>query len=294
MNIESILKEAETTILKLGKPTVYVSELLNERFHETCNQLFAILERRGIAHAFIKGSKDIWCRDYMPVQTPSGRLIQFKYSPSYLNDPKYADSRTDVATVCRENGFKPQVSDINIDGGNVVMYDNKAIITDRVFSENPEINKEDLKKRLSELLECEIIIIPAYKETYDFTGHADGMMRFVDNETVLVNNLNEEFKYVKDLITKSLKAANLQYINFPFLDYKDKKYPENAIGIYINYLEVGDLIIMPTFNVEGNRNEEALAILKKQFPGKTIETIDYTEVAKQGGVINCTTWVCYS
>jgi agmatine deiminase len=48
---------------------------------------------------------------------------------------------------------------------------------------------------------------------------------------------------------------------------------------------------MPVFGVPGNRDAEALAKLKEVFPNKTIETIDYNEVALQGGILNCTTWV---
>lgn len=227
----------------------------------------------------------------MPVQTPSGKLIQFRYDPSYLKDPKYSDTRSDVKNVDEANNIKPVFSDINLDGGNVVMFGNKAIITDRVFSENPEWDKEKLLNELSTLLECEIIIIPAYKPDYDFTGHADGMIRFVDNNTVLVNNLDQDFKYMRESITKALEKANLKYINFPWFEHKIKGNNDHAIGIYINYLEVGNLIVMPIFGVPGNKDTEALNKLKEVFPNKTIETINYNDVALQGGLLNCTTWV---
>lgn len=53
----------------------------------------------------------------------------------------------------------------------------------------------------------------AYKPEYDFTGHADGMMRFVDSDTVLVNNPEQDFKYMKKAIVESLDKANIKYIN---------------------------------------------------------------------------------
>lgn len=161
---------------KTGGATVYLSALLNSLYTDTCKRLTEILNKHNIPFAFLEGTKDIWCRDYMPVQTPSGKLIQFRYDPSYLKDPKYSDTRSDVKNVDEANNIKPVFSDINLDGGNVVMFGNKAIITDRVFSENPEWDKEKLLNELSTLLECEIIIIPAYKPDYDFTGHADGMI----------------------------------------------------------------------------------------------------------------------
>lgn len=274
-----------------GSSVVYLSALMASQYAETCKRLTDILNKHNIPFAFLEGTKDIWCRDYMPVQTPSGKLIQFKYDPSYLKDPKYSDTRSDVKYVDAVNNIKPIFSDINLDGGNVVMCDNKAIITDRIFSENPDWTEENLKAELAKLLECEIIIIPAYKPEYDFTGHADGMMRFVDKNTVLVNNLEQDFKYMKDAIIKALDSANLKYINFPFFEYKIKGNNDHAIGIYLNYLEVGDLIVMPVFGVPSNKDTEALAKLKEVFPDKTIETIDYNDVAMTGGILNCTTWV---
>jgi len=263
------------------------------QYAETCKRLTDILKKHKIPFDFLKGTNDIWCRDYMPVQTPSGKLIQFKYDPSYLKDIRYAHTRSDVKHVNAVNKIKPVFSEINLDGGNVVMFDKKAIITDRIFSENPDWLKEKLIAELAKLLECEIIIIPAYKQKDDFTGHADGMMRFVDSNTVLVNDLEQDYKYMKNNIIKALNSANLKYINFPFFEYKEKGKHDSAIGIYLNYLEVDNLIIMPVFGgiVPVNRDAEALAKLIEVFPNKVIETIDYNDVALNGGILNCTTWV---
>lgn len=227
----------------------------------------------------------------MPVQIQSGKLIQFRYNPSYLKNPQYSDSRSNVEYVDKANNINPIYSNINLDGGNVVMFGNKAILTDRIFSENPDWTKETLMSDLSKILECEIIIIPAYKPDYDFTGHADGMIRFVDENTVLVNNLEQDFKYMKDAIIRALDKANLKYINFPWFEHKIKGNNDHAIGIYLNYLEVENLIVMPVFGVPGNKDAEVLAKLKEVFPDKIIETIDYNEVALSGGILNCTTWV---
>lgn len=277
--------------IKNGTQIVYLSELLATRYPETCKRLTDILNRHNVPFAFLKGTKDIWCRDYMPVQTPSGKLIQFRYDPSYLRDSRDSESRSDVKYVDKVNDINPTFSDINLDGGNVVMCGNKAIITDRIFSENPNWTKETLLTELAKLLECEIIIIPAYRPEYDFTGHADGMMRFVDCNTVLVNNLDQDFKYMKDAIIKALDKVNLKYINFPWFEHKIKGNNDHVIGIYLNYLEVGNLIVMPVFGVPGNRDAEAYAKLKEVFPNKIIETIDYNEIALTGGILNCTTWV---
>lgn len=284
-------KPHSSAVIQKGANVVYLSALLASQYPETCKRLTNILNKHNIPFGFLEGTKDIWCRDYMPIQTPSGELIQFKYDPSYLKDPEYSESRSDVKNVDKINGITPIFSDINLDGGNVVMYGNKAILTDRIFSENPNWTEENLKAELAKLLECEIIIIPAYKPEYDFTGHADGMMRFVDSNTVIVNNLDQDLVYMKKAIIKALDNANLRYIYFPWFEHKIKGNTDHAIGIYLNYLEVGDLIVLPAFDVPGNKDAEAIAKIKEVFPNKIIETIDYNDVALTGGILNCTTWV---
>ena len=267
---------------------VYMSELLKTNYPETCSRLIKILEMHDVKYAFLKGTKDIWCRDYMPIQTESGKFIQFKYDPSYLKGNKeWEESRSDVNEVCRVNGIDAQFSDINLDGGNVLICDGKAILSNRIFSENSNWDKEKLVNELSKLLECEIIIIPA--ENDDMTGHADGMVRFVNRNTILGNKLADEYKYWREGMEKVIEQYGLKYIDVPFFLPKDPKHPHSAIGIYVNYLEVNNLIVLPVFGRD--EDKQAVDVLRQAFPDRVIETIDYNDVAQEGGLLNCTTWV---
>jgi agmatine deiminase len=282
------MDETKNTITKVGEQTVYFSDLLKTKFPDACERLIQILEKYSVKYAFLKGTKDIWCRDYMPVQTESGKFIQFKYDPSYLKGNKeWEESRSDVKEVCKLNNIDAQFSDINIDGGNVLICDGRAILSDRIFSENPDWDKEKLVSELSNLLECEIIIIPAQKG--DMTGHADGMVRFVNRNTILGNRLADEYKYWREGMLKVIEKYGLEYIDVPFItDIKDPKHPLSAMGIYMNYLEVNNLIVLPVFGRD--EDKQVVDIIQKVFPDKIIETIDYNEVAQEGGLLNCTTW----
>ena len=271
-----------------GVQVVYMSELLKTNYPETCSRLIKILEMHDVKYAFLKGTKDIWCRDYMPIQTESGKFIQFKYDPSYLKGNKeWEASRSDVKEVCRVNGIEAQFSDINLDGGNVLICDGKAILSNRIFSENSNWDKEKLVNELSKLLECEIIIIPA--ENDDMTGHADGMVRFVNRNTILGNKLADEYKYWREGMEKVIEHYGLKYIDVPFFLPKDPKHPHSAIGVYVNYLEVNNLIVLPVFGRD--EDKQAVDVLRQAFPDRVIETIDYNDVAQEGGLLNCTTWV---
>lgn len=272
--------------------TVYLSDQLPKKFPVICQNLIEILEKHNVKYAFIEGTKDIWCRDYMPIQTHTGKLIQFRYEPSYLKGKKeYEDSRSDVDDICEKNHLDVEKSSINLDGGNVLMCDRRAILSDRIYSENPDIPREELRKELAKLLDCEIIVIPSLNKTVDFTGHADGMVRFVDRNTVL--GIKYDDKYKKDWwknTQKILEANNITFIEVPFFeDEPDPENPDSAIGVYVNYLEVNNLIVLPVFGRD--EDDQMYNILQQQFHDKTIVKIDYNKIAKKGGLLNCTTWV---
>lgn len=296
MIISSNQSQTFLSSMKNDGQTVYLSELLMDRFPEICKKLIGIFDKHCVKYAFLKGTKDIWCRDYMPVQTQSGKFIQFKYDPSYLKGNKeWEKSRSDTKEILEKNDFlqriKIEESDINLDGGNVLICNGRAILSDRVFSENPERDKESLKTELSKLLECEIIIIPALKsQNEDLTGHADGMVRFVNRNTIIGNERRaDEYQYMKDGLQNAIDTFDLTYIDIPYFEDKDRENPVSAVGIYVNYLEVNNLIVLPVFGRD--EDKQAIDIVQKAFPDRVIETIDYNEIAKEGGLLNCTTWV---
>ena len=271
---------------------LYFSALLLERHPNTCKRLIALLEKHHVPFRFLQNTRDIWCRDYMPVQTASGKLVQFRYDPSYLHGkPEWEASRTNPREVCDANGIKPDLfSDINLDGGNVLLCEDRAVISDRVFSENPDRDKQSLIAELANLLEAEIIIIPSQKG--DMTGHADGMVRFIDRNTLLGNDRSMEYKYWTKGINAVMRQHAIHYADVPFFQtYKDPKHPEQSIGIYVNYLEIGNLILLPVFEISGNKDKEAFSRIRTLFPGRVVIPFNCNDIALEGGLLNCISWI---
>lgn len=58
----------------------------------------------------------------------------------------------------------------------------------------------------------------------------------------------------------------------------------------MNYLEVSDLIMVPVFEVKGNKDEEVINLLSEVFPDRTVEPVNINEVARHGGLLNCISW----
>jgi agmatine deiminase len=68
----------------------------------------------------------------------------------------------------------------------------------------------------------------------------------------------------------------------------DNKSNDQANGDYINYLQMENTVIIPTFGIK--EDNEAVKQLETIFAGQTIATLDSNEIANDGGILNCITW----
>ena len=274
-----MITDSETNYLFLADCLSKKQPVFFKRFERLLNDC-------KIKFKLIPNTKDIWAVDYMPIQLDENKFVQFDYSPDYLKSKKWSKSITDVDNVCKEINISSVKSTIIIDGGNVVKAKNKVIMCDKVFEENKHINERELIDNLIELFEVEkIVFIPTDED--DIFGHADGMVRFIDNDTVLINNYSKEKTSLKRTIRMSLYNAGLEYIEVPYNPYANKK-ALDAKGIYINYLQMNGFIVVPTF--EMNEDDETVKLFEDVFKGQSIKSIESKEIAKEGGILNCITW----
>lgn len=273
--------------------TLYFSDLLPKWYTKDFERIAGVLKRHGIKYELLKRTKDIWARDYMPVKATNGDWIQFRYEPSFLKTKKQEKYHTQPLEVIKANNIiVNHYSGINLDGGNVVRFGDRVIITTRVFSENTWLPEEELEDRLKDLLQAEIIFIPDLPQRDDLTGHADGYVRFVNSQKVLVN---EPSRYKKekawnDALFSTLEKNNLEIQTMPWFHDDSKK--DSAIGIYVNYLEIGDVILFPVFKKETHKKteENALEVIHSAFPNKKIEPVKIRNIGNGGGLLNCVSW----
>lgn len=262
---------------------IFFSTLLwSHAYHLASERMFAALTAHGVDFRLLDGTRDIWLRDFMPVRIKSGKYVSFRYEPSYLE--KDSKLRTDfweeiAPSLSLENIV---YSDINLDGGNVVFSPSreKAVISDRIFMENWEYSSAELVQKLEQLLEAKVVIIPSLRS--DMTGHADGMVRFVDENTVVGNRTG--YRYGLEMrINVTLRNHGIEVCDFPYFESKG----DSAIGCYLNFLETEQHLFLPVFGVD--MDSEAVETAKNIF-NKTIIPVNINEIAKDGGVLNCISW----
>lgn len=263
---------------------IYYSSLLNSAKYRDCaRRLRAALEARGIAFREVDGTKDVWVRDYMPVRTRTGKYVSFRYEPSYLKQHGH------LRTVYGEGRdvwlpeLNAEASNINLDGGNVVFSPSReiAVVSDRVFKENSSLTESELLCELERLLEARVIVIPALGEDLDMTGHADGMVRFVSESTVIGNDTGDEHEAN---IRRALESEGLTVVCFPY--YETGGFL-SAEGCYLNYLETDRALFLPVF---GNRNDVRAFDAASKLFDKEVVPVYALEIARDGGVLNCVTW----
>ena len=256
--------------------------------------------------------KNVWCRDYMPVQRADGKLVQFRYFPGYMQKiTKYENNFPHPKKINEElesKGIEREIifSDIILDGGAIDVLGDQAIVSDRVFKENYKKYRSDYKQLLDDLKKVlklkRLIVVPEYP--YDFTGHVDGMVRFIDKNTVLVND--DPLPRKEDYPKNPCKYKRLEQWHYDFhlvfenVGLKVKKMPVTNYyimqngkktsyeGLYINFLKLDNLIIMPSFGKK-KEDENAKQILEENYNKKVIP-VDAKLLAVEWGLINCVTW----
>ncbi|MCF8462088.1 MAG: agmatine deiminase family protein [Flavobacteriales bacterium] len=268
---------------------LYLADILPMEHPEFFNRFEKVLKDCGIPFELLPGTKDVWAVDYMPVQTSKDEFIQFRYEPDYLMDsPENKATISNVDAICKAIGIKPIKSNVNLDGGNVTKWDDSVILCEKVFFENEELEEDDLIEELLEhfnVQEEKLFFVPW--DENDFTGHADGMVRFVDEKTLLINDYWQEEEEFQDQFQAAIEATGLDIIILPY-EPEDDPTLVSAVGLYLNYLEMEQAVIVPVFNLPSDK--KAMEILTEVFHDKKVVALECTELARKGGILNCISW----
>jgi agmatine deiminase len=266
---------------------IYISDLLEPRYPLLVSYLRGILSDHGVPLKVIRRTADIWVRDFMPVQVGPGEYVRFRYAPDYL------DGYEHLITDFHQLDPIPEIercraSDVILDGGNVVDWGRRCLVTDKVFRENPKIARGDLLGQLRELLAVEeVLVVP--NEPGDVTGHADGIVRFLDEETVVINDYSQLDSCYWNRLTSALRRARLRWVAVPYrpIDGPPGELPP-AFGNYVNFLRVGDLVVLPGYGIP--EDDQARRVIQRALPGVAVVQVDCSALSTEGGALNCATW----
>ena len=229
---------------------------------------------------------DIWIRDFSPVIP--GAQVKFNYLPDYLDraDANYIDNSFEnwYRNVGLVYGKK---SRLILDGGNVVDNGNgRIVVTDRFLYDNPRYNKRSAKRILKKLLKAtEVAIIKETPE--DATGHADGMLMWVEENKLL---LHDQPASVKSKILKELKSSfpGVEIVIVPdYYQFEEWGGFTSACNIYVNSLVTNNYIYVPTFN--DSHDKEMIDFIQSHTTKEVVE-VAAEKVCFMGGSVRCLSW----
>lgn len=264
---------------------LYLANTLKIFYPKFHNYLIGILKENKIEFNIIPNTKDVWLRDFMPIKI-NNNFIWFTYNPIYLRPKKYHHLTTEKSAISFKKPYNITHSDLIIDGGNCLIFKKQAMLTDRIYKDNKFLSNKDINKKLIELLQLEkLIILPAVPN--DFTGHIDGLVRWLDEKTILLSNPENEKEYYKSKLFSGLKKQQLNYV---FIENKTNLNSDyiSAKGCYTNYIELENEILFPVFNIKSD--QKAMNQIQLLFPSKKLVPIYSNAIAKNGGLLHCISW----
>ena len=268
--------------------TVYFSSLLPKKCPVLCTHIEEVLRHHGVTYAYLSSTKDIWCRDYMPVQIESNRLVFFKYTPDYLQDQRGRHLQTNPEEVFYVEANHLQSSldnsiaiDLIIDGGNVVKCGDTIVMTEKAFVENKKKSRSEVEHMLREAFQCDITFLPwDRKERF---GHSDGVVHFAGNDKILLTNYDDcspyYYRRFRKVLEKHFEVIPLRY-------HAKRRHARS--WAYINFLQVGKLILVPQLGLE--EDVQALEQIANACPDCEVLGIPAIEAVRCGGALNCVSW----
>ena len=265
-----------------SKQTIYFSQHLTA--YSCWANIKQALEENGIAYGLLPNTKDIWARDYMPAYS-NGHYVSYVYKPDYLQNEKNKKYITDnVEEVFDFSNDSVTKTKLVIDGGNVILCGDRVIMTDKIFNENSSLCKEEVIAEIERVFSAKLVVIPWDKE--EEFGHADGMVRFVSDNHVLINqykDIDPEFRQ------KLIDALSPYFAKISELEY-GKASSQNSWA-HINYLQVENFIFVPQLGIMTDKlAREQISIV---FPTSKIMPVEVKGIVRKGGALNCVSWIHY-
>ncbi|MEO5754829.1 MAG: agmatine deiminase family protein [Chthoniobacterales bacterium] len=218
----------------------------------------------------------------------SGEIL-FRYDPSYaggLYQPAAtADARRNLDLYL---GFTPRECPLLLEGGNLVHNSRIAIVTEKIFADNKHLSGGEIERLIQSIGFERVVFIPV--EPDDSVGHADGIVKFLRPDLLLVNDyVGSEFRDYRRRLYRTLERAKVaaELVPFPWFCTNEKHDGIwSAVGCYINFVLTSRGIIYPTFS---HRTDDRVASLLEELTRLPKRAVESTALARLGGVLNCAT-----
>lgn len=249
----------------------------------------AYISALGEQHVVIAPMQDIWMRDFS-LSNPTGPVM-FRYTAAAQDDQASADEVQDsFFRIIRKTGLAFSESDLLNDGGNFVDdYAGNVVISTKFLSDN---NLTERQAR-AVLTQHNTIDRVAFIDADEQGGleHADGVVSFIDTNTLLINRYPDDPDYSQQLLAdlrRGLPGVIIHEIDAPYDSTRiyDQRFG-SACGLYTNALVTPERIYLPQFGIP--EDKPVLAFVRT-LTRKQVIPVRSDKVCFMGGGVRCMTW----
>ncbi len=231
---------------------------------------------------------DIWARDFTTVSPENP--VSFKYTWASMTEQESIEVKKSFNVFANAVGLDLNESNILIDGGNIVdNYKGKVITTTRFLQDNNLTYNEGVTALKGLLNATKVAIIEPDEEVL---AHADGMVSWVDENVLLVNDYKNDTIFanlVMQELQKAFPTTTLVKVPVVFDDNNSSQWGNigSACGVNLNATLTYNNIYVPTFNMP---HDQATLDLFKANSSKNIIPVYASGVCEMGGSVRCLTW----
>ncbi len=246
---------------------------------------------------------DAWCRDTGAIfllnekNQLGGVDSDFNcwgYKENFEQDDKVAKFMINEANA---KYFK---NDMVLEGGSIHVNGQGTLITTEQCllheNRNPHLSKDDIENNLKKFFGVTKIIWLKHGTDEGTNGHIDNVACFSDTGTILAMTCSDKEDTYYDLLSENLEIlkTSVDQDNNPLkiveLEMSKKRLipDDDEPSSYINFYIANDAVIFPIFG-DDVADQNAMKIVKSQFPNRQIVCLDGHDILMGGGNIHCIT-----
>ena len=246
---------------------------------------------------------DAWCRDTGAIfllndkNQLAGVDSDFNcwgYKENFEQDDKVAKFMINESNATYfKNNMVLEGGSIHVNGNGTLITTEQCLLHE---NRNPNLSKNDIENNLKEYFGVTKIIWLKHGTDEGTNGHIDNVACFSDQNTVLAMTCSDKDDTYYELLSENLDIlkSSVDQDNNPLkiveVEMSKKRFipGDDEPSSYINFYIANSAIILPFFG-DDVADQNAMKIMKAQFPNRQIEWLDGHDILMGGGNIHCIT-----
>ena len=126
-------------------------------------------------------------------------------------------------------------------------------------------------------------------DRHEIYGHADGIVRYITDNRVLMTNYSEYDEEFATSFRKALEHDGYKMEELHYSSYASPRSDDDFSWAYINFLQTSKVIIVPLLGIE-EQDAEALKQIQDIYRDVDVKGVYALPLLKEEGGFNCFTW----